>query len=84
MGQPTISSDELREQGRAAFRRRAWSEAFACLAEADPVNPQLFLSEKTVARQLSNIFVKLRVSSRAAATAYAYQQGLAPHSEEAR
>jgi len=37
---------------------------------------ELFLSEKTVARHLSNIFVKLRVSSRAAATAYAYLQGL--------
>ena len=38
---------------------------------------ELFLSEKTVARHVSNIFTKLRVSSRAAATAYAYQHGLA-------
>ncbi len=37
---------------------------------------ELFLSEKTVARHLSNIFVKLDVASRAAATAYAFQQGL--------
>lgn len=37
---------------------------------------QLFLSEKTVARHLSNIFAKLRVGSRAAATAYAYQHDL--------
>ncbi|WP_346232517.1 response regulator transcription factor [Parafrigoribacterium mesophilum] len=37
---------------------------------------ELFLSEKTVARHISNIFVKLSVSSRAAATAYAYQNGL--------
>jgi DNA-binding CsgD family transcriptional regulator len=36
----------------------------------------LFLSEKTVARHVSNIFVKLRVSSRAAATAYAYEHDL--------
>jgi DNA-binding CsgD family transcriptional regulator len=36
----------------------------------------LFLSEKTVARHLSNIFTKLAVSSRAAATAYAYEHGL--------
>jgi DNA-binding CsgD family transcriptional regulator len=33
----------------------------------------LFISEKTVARHVSNIFDKLGVSSRAAATAWAYQ-----------
>jgi DNA-binding NarL/FixJ family response regulator len=38
---------------------------------------ELFLSEKTVARHVSNIFTKLDVSSRSAATAYAYQHGLA-------
>ncbi|HWD83223.1 MAG TPA: response regulator transcription factor, partial [Kribbella sp.] len=37
---------------------------------------QLFLSERTVARHVSNIFAKLRVPSRAAATAYAYDHGL--------
>ena len=36
----------------------------------------LFLSEKTVARHLSNIFVKIGVSSRAGATAYAFEQGI--------
>jgi DNA-binding NarL/FixJ family response regulator len=36
----------------------------------------LGLSEKTVARHLSNIFTKLDLSSRAAATAYAYQNHL--------
>ena len=37
---------------------------------------ELHLSEKTVARHLSNIFTKLDVPSRAAATAYAYERHL--------
>jgi DNA-binding CsgD family transcriptional regulator len=37
---------------------------------------ELVLSEKTVHRHVSNIFTKLGVSSRAAATAYAYQHHL--------
>jgi DNA-binding CsgD family transcriptional regulator len=37
---------------------------------------ELYLSEKTVARHVSNIFTKLGLSSRSAATAYAYQNGL--------
>jgi DNA-binding CsgD family transcriptional regulator len=37
---------------------------------------KLVLSEKTVARHVSNIFTKLGLSSRAAATAYAYKHDL--------
>ena len=37
---------------------------------------QLRISERTVARHVSNIFVKLGLSSRSAATAYAYQHAL--------
>ena len=36
---------------------------------------ELFLSEKTIARHVSNIFAKLALSSRAEATAYAYKHG---------
>jgi DNA-binding NarL/FixJ family response regulator len=39
---------------------------------------ELFISEKTVARHISNIFTKIGVSTRAAATAYAYEHGLNP------
>ena len=40
------------------------------------VAEHLVISEKTVARHVSNIFTKLGLSSRAAATAYAYEHGL--------
>lgn len=37
---------------------------------------QLFISEKTVARHVANVFIKLGVSSRSAATGYAYEHDL--------
>ena len=40
------------------------------------VAAELVLSERTVDRHVSNIFAKLRVSSRAAATAAAYEHRL--------
>jgi DNA-binding NarL/FixJ family response regulator len=37
------------------------------------IGTKLGISEKTVARHVSNIFTKLDLTSRAAATAYAFQ-----------
>jgi DNA-binding NarL/FixJ family response regulator len=37
----------------------------------------LTISEHTVARHLQNMFTKLEVSSRSAATAFAFEHGLA-------
>ncbi len=37
---------------------------------------ELFLSERTIERHLSNIFTKLDLSTRTAATAWAYEHGL--------
>jgi len=52
------------------LRRVAGGETNKAIAAA------LFLSERTVDRHVSNIFSKLRVSSRSAATAYAYEHEL--------
>ena len=52
------------------LRRVAAGETNKAIATA------LVLSERTVERHVSNIFTKMRVSSRAAATAYAYEHDL--------
>lgn len=53
-------------------RRSRVLAAYAEIGIADT----LIINEKTVARHLSNMFTKLGVSSRAAATAYAYEHDL--------
>ena len=42
------------------------------------VAAELSISQKTVARHLSNIFSKLGASTRTEAAAYAFEHGLAP------
>jgi DNA-binding NarL/FixJ family response regulator len=59
---------------------RRESEVLALVAAGKTnraIASELFISEKTVARHVSNIFAKLGLASRAEATAYAYRHGLA-------
>jgi DNA-binding NarL/FixJ family response regulator len=71
-----------REQGRvddAHGLTRRECEVLALVATgrtSRAIAADLSISEKTVARHLSNIYRKLNVSSRAAATAYGYEHGL--------
>jgi DNA-binding NarL/FixJ family response regulator len=56
------------------------AQVLACLARGrsnKEIGAALVISEKTVARHLSNIFTKLGVTSRTAAAAYAFEHGLA-------
>lgn len=58
------------------------AEVLSCVAAGQSnreVAATLFISEKTVARHLSNIFTKLGVSSRTEAAAFAFRQGLVSH-----
>ncbi len=75
------------EQLRAGVREAASSGALtgrevevlrlvATGATNKMIAAELVVSQKTVARHLSNIFTKIGVTSRAAATAYAYQHQL--------
>jgi DNA-binding CsgD family transcriptional regulator/tetratricopeptide (TPR) repeat protein len=73
-GQPKRARSEpvgsLSEREAQVLRLLASGKTNRAIAE------ELFISEKTVARHVSNIFDKLGVSSRSAATAWAYQRNL--------
>lgn len=62
--------------GRLSPREREVLTLVAAGKTNRAIGTQLFISEKTVARHVSNIFTKLSLSSRAQATAYAYRHGL--------
>ena len=74
-----ITGTEL-ARGRRCYAETAREVEVVRLVAAGHTNRaiahRLMLSEKTVARHLSNIYAKLDLPSRAAATAYAYDHGL--------
>jgi DNA-binding NarL/FixJ family response regulator len=64
------ASGSLSERELQVLRLLASGRTNRAIAE------ELFISEKTVARHVSNIFDKLGVSNRTGATAWAFQQNL--------
>jgi DNA-binding CsgD family transcriptional regulator len=62
--------------GGLSNRERQVLELVATGMTNRAIATELVISEKTVARHVANIFTKLGLSSRAAATAYAYEHGL--------
>src|SRR4029450_6590519 len=69
------STSEVSDHGLSPREREVLTLVAGGLTNRE-IAAELFLSEKTVARHLSNIFTKLGVSSRAAAPAFAYEHGL--------
>jgi ATP/maltotriose-dependent transcriptional regulator MalT len=74
------SSRASEPSGRPAGLTRRECEVLRLVAAGRTnrqIGADLVISEHTVARHVQNIFAKLGVSSRAAATAFAYEHGLA-------
>ncbi len=69
-GRPTEGGAALSEREREVIEQVATGKTNREIAEA------LVISEHTVGRHLENIFAKLGVRSRAAATSYAYEHHL--------
>lgn len=73
-------AEALLDQGRRPDGLTAREVEVLRLVAVGKSNPaiaaELFLSEKTVSRHLSNIFVKIDVASRTAAAAYAFEHRL--------
>ncbi len=66
----------LRPEGPLSRRENEVLALVAAGKTNRAIAAELFISEKTVARHVSNIFKKLRLSSRSEATAYAFKHGL--------
>ena len=64
------------DPGREGLFQNLSASELRVFSNLSPSCEELFISEKTVARHVSNIFDKLGVSSRSAATAWAYQRNL--------
>jgi len=65
-----------REEGGLTAREQEVLRLVAAGRTNRAIATELSLSEKTVARHVSNIYAKLELASRAAATAYAYEHDL--------
>jgi DNA-binding NarL/FixJ family response regulator len=78
-GEDPRADDEVRPRHAAGALSPREREVLALVAAGNTnraIAGELFISERTVDRHVSNIFRKLRVASRAAATAYAYEHRL--------
>jgi DNA-binding CsgD family transcriptional regulator len=71
-----LGGTSAREVGGLSAREREVLMLLASGKSNRAIAIELFLSEKTVARHVSNIFTKLGIASRAEAAAYAYKHGL--------
>jgi DNA-binding NarL/FixJ family response regulator len=69
-GSPSVAEAGLTAREAQVIRLLAAGKTNRAIAA------ELVISEKTVARHVSNVFCKLNLSSRAAATAYAYEHQL--------
>lgn len=76
----TVEAEAPAGHGRAGSLSAREIEVLRLVAAGDTnreIAGELYLSEKTVERHVSNIFGKLGLSTRSAATAYAFRHGLA-------
>jgi DNA-binding CsgD family transcriptional regulator len=78
MASPTPAPAPSREEAHGLSARELEVLLLVATGKTNKVIArELFVSEKTIDRHVSNIFTKLDVSTRAAATAWAYRRGLA-------